>query len=289
MAFAYLARRPGNFAILATVFLGLSIINEASGADAKDARDIELWRLDCGTMDIDDIAYFSDAFVYEGQSAFITNGCYLIRNGADYLLWDAGLPRDYLGNDDPEGGWTSALSVTIAQQLETLGVAKTEIDFFAPSHFHGDHIGQAAEVDHATLLMSEADVGWLKARPPGNAKRRLAPWFDGDAPLTTFRGDHDVFGDGSVTILATPGHTPGHSSLLVRLPQTGAVLLTGDLFHFRRELAMENVSRWNTSRADTLASIKRFHAIVAALDPLVIVQHEPDDVDLLPAFPKSAR
>ena len=46
--------------------------------------------------------------------------------------------------------------------------------------------------------------------------------------MTKLEGDHDVFGDGSVTIIATPGHTPGHQSLLVRLPKTGAVVLSGD-------------------------------------------------------------
>lgn len=260
-----------------------------SNAAARDAADIEMWRLDCGQMIIDDISYFSDAFAFEGQSATIDNGCYLVRNGAQYFLWDAGLPRDYLGNTTPDQGWTSSVRITIADQLNEIGLDANDINFVGISHFHGDHIGQADEFAAATLLIGKEDADWLRSRPPGNARRRLAPWFEGDAVMEERTGDHDVFGDGTVTILATPGHTPGHGALLVRLPETGPVLISGDLFHFASEIGMRNVSRWNTSRAETLASIERFNAIIENLDPLVIVQHDPADTDKLPAFPASAK
>ena len=107
--------------------------------------------------------------------------------------------------------------------------------------------------------------------------------------MSSHDGDHDVFGDGRVVILELPGHTPGHGGLLVRLADFGPVLLSGDLYHFRREIGKRNVSRWNTSRADTLASIERFEAMVSKLQPTVVVQHEPADVKLLPLFPASAR
>ena len=260
-----------------------------SGAAAEDAPDIEMWRLDCGTMAIDDISYFSDAFYYDGQSATIDNGCYLVRNGDRYLLWDIGLPRDVLGNTTPDDGWTSSIRVTIADQLDEIGLEPSDIDFVGISHFHGDHIGQAGEFSEATLLIGKADADWLRGRPPGNARRRLAAWFEGNAVMEEVAGDHDVFGDGTVTILATPGHTPGHGSLLVRLPETGPVLISGDLFHFVSEIGMRNVSRWNTNRTETLASIERFTAIIENIDPVVIVQHDPADTDKLPAFPASAR
>lgn len=258
-----------------------------SGAAA--APDVEMWRLDCGTMVIDDISYFSDAFYYDGQSAAIDNGCYLVRNGEQYLLWDAGLPRDYLGNTTPNQGWTSSIRVTIADQLGDIGLDADDIDFIGISHFHGDHIGQASEFADATLLIGKGDAEWIRENPPGNARRRLAPWFEEGAAMEEVAGDHDVFGDGSVTILATPGHTPGHGSLLVRLPETGPVLISGDLFHFASEIGMRNVSRWNTSRTETLASIERFTAIIENIEPVVIVQHDPEDMSKLPAFPSSAR
>ena len=117
----------------------------------------------------------------------------------------------------------------------------------------------------------------------------LAHWFEEDAAVTTYTGDHDVFGDGSVTLLAMPGHTPGHSAMMVRLPKTGPVLLTGDLYHFRSEIGTQIVSNRNTSRAETLASYARLEQIVARIAPLVTVQHDPLDIDKLPAFPQSAK
>ena len=257
---------------------------------SKSTADIEMWRLDCGEMKIGDISYFSDAFAYDGQAADISNGCYLIRNSEQYLLWDAGLSTEYLGNRAPdEDGWISSVSATIESQLGRLGLNRTDIDLVSLSHYHGDHVGQAAEFAPSTLLISVADADRIRSMPQGNARRRLAPWFDGGAPMIEFAGDRDVFGDGSALILAMPGHTPGHSALLVNLPETGPVLLTGDLFHFRSEIGKRNVSRWNTSRAETLASIERFEAIRRAIDPLVIVQHEKRDVGLLPPFPESAK
>jgi glyoxylase-like metal-dependent hydrolase (beta-lactamase superfamily II) len=265
------------------------ILSFAAVQAASSAADLELWRLDCGSFEIEDLAYFSDAHLYDGRSARLSNGCYLVRNGDRYLLWDAGLPHEDLGNQAIEDGWLSSLRVTIADQLRELGLTPGDIDFVGVSHFHGDHVGQAGDFSHATLLMSRADVEWLRGRPPGNARQKLAAWFDGGAPLSAHAGDHDVFGDGTAVILALPGHTPGHGGLLIRLPGAGPVLLSGDLFHFRSEIGKRVVSRWNTSRADTLASIERFEAIAGALDPLVIVQHEAADVSRLPAFPASLR
>ena len=258
-------------------------------AAAGKAADIEMWRLDCGEMIIEDISYFSDTNAYEGQSATIANGCYLVRNGDRYLLWDMGLPQEVLGNTTAEGGWTSSIKTTIADQLNKIDLSPKDIDFVGVSHFHGDHIGQASDFPQATLLMSRADVAWIKNNPPGNARRRLSPWFDGDASVADFARDHDVFSDGAVTILALPGHTPGHSGLLVRLPKKGPVLLSGDLYHLGREVGRRTVSRWNASRADTLASIERFEGLQKTMKPTVIVQHEPGDVGKLPTFPKSAK
>ena len=268
--------------------MSLSILSY-SATSANRKGDLELWRLDCGVMIIDDISYFSDTYAYEGQSAIVSNGCYLIRNSDKYLLWDAGLPKELLGNDTSKDGWTSSVKVTIVEQLEQLGLEAEDIDFLGISHFHGDHIGQADDFALSTLLMNRADAEWIRSNPPGNARRRLSAWFEKEGAMNEFTKDHDVFGDGTTMITAMPGHTPGHSALLVRLPRFGPVFLSGDLFHFRHEIDTRNVSRWNTSRADTLASIERFAKIVEAIQPIIVVQHDPQDIDRLPAFPGSAR
>ena len=80
----------------------------------------------------------------------------------------------------------------------------------------------------------------------------------------------------------TPGHTPGHSSLLVNLPETGPVLLTGDLYHRAESRQLKRVPQFNTSEETTLASMDVFEAKAAELGARVIIQHEPADTDDLP-------
>ncbi len=99
--------------------------------------------------------------------------------------------------------------------------------------------------------------------------------------------DQDVFGDGRVTILTTKGHTPGHNSLLVKLA-TGPVILTGDLWFSLSDALRATMPDFNSGRAETLASRDRIGRIAEKLDAVIIIQHEPADIDKLPTFPKAA-
>jgi N-acyl homoserine lactone hydrolase len=92
-----------------------------------------------------------------------------------------------------------------------------------------------------------------------------------------------------VMMLYTPGHTPGHHSLLVKLPQTGNVLISGDLMHFRENYENNGVPAFNFDRAQTLASLDRTKKIAANFKATVIIQHDARDIDKLPAFPASAK
>jgi glyoxylase-like metal-dependent hydrolase (beta-lactamase superfamily II) len=117
----------------------------------------------------------------------------------------------------------------------------------------------------------------------------FANWISGGGKVEPLQGDKDVFGDGSVVVLNTPGHTPGHHSLLVRLRDTGNVLITGDLAHFHENYDSNGVPSFNTDRAQTLASLDRFKQIATNLHAMVIIQHDARDIGKLPAFPASAK
>jgi len=114
-------------------------------------------------------------------------------------------------------------------------------------------------------------------------------WISGGGTIEPLLLDKDVFGDGTVIMLNTPGHTPGHHVLLVKLPSTGNVILGGDLAHFRENYNNNVVTGFNSNRADTLASFARVKQIAANLKATVIIGHDPRDVDKLPAFPASAK
>ena len=127
-------------------------------------------------------------------------------------------------------------------------------------------------------------------RPPGDVvnSEPFTNWISGGGTIEPLLLDKDVFGDSTVIMLNTPGHTPGHHVLLVKLPRTGNVLLSGDLAHFRENYDNNVVTGFNSSRAETLASFDRVKQIAANLKATVIIQHDPRDVDKLPAFPASA-
>jgi glyoxylase-like metal-dependent hydrolase (beta-lactamase superfamily II) len=116
----------------------------------------------------------------------------------------------------------------------------------------------------------------------------LAPWLKGGASVEEVTGDKDIYGDGSVTMLSMPGHTPGSYALLVRLKEKGPVLLSGDVVHFEEQFKANGVPGFNTDRAESLASMDRMQRIAKTLKATLVVQHDANDIAKLPAFPQSA-
>lgn len=262
-----------------------------SSALAQSTPVLTLTRLDCGNEpEPMRLAGFSDTYANPDLELPLTYSCYLIRHGDDYMVWDAG---------NGLGAGTESPKASIVELLGRLQIKAEQVKYLGISHFHHDHIGQAASLPQATLLIGKGDWDLLNAEePPQRVKpdefaawRALfAPWISGASKVEPLSQDKkDVFGDGSVVMLSMPGHTPGHHALLLRLPQTGAVLLSGDLTHFRENYQTDGVPTWNSNRADTLASLDRFKEIARNLRATVIIQHDPRDIGKLPAFPDAAR
>lgn len=243
------------------------------------APQITLRRLDCGSVFVPDLDFLSDSFRFSGQSRTVAVSCYLIRDGERYFLWDTGLPLSRLGAGQTSvGGGRAVLKRAITDQLRDIGIAPEDIKLVGLSHDHSDHSGQLASFPHATLMIGAQDMDVVRGTAPAfNLDRtEFAPWTHGGAPVDEVTGDRDVFGDGRVTMLATPGHTPGHHSLLVRLP-SGPVILTGDLWHFREQKQVHGVPKINTSRAETLASMQRVEEIARNLNARIVIGHEMRD------------
>lgn len=251
---------------------------------------LSLWRLDCGEFVINDFnAFFSDTWQYKPGPKRIVDSCYLIRHGNKYMLWDAGLPGELVGNPQSSPAQSMSLSSRIVDQLARLGVRPDQVEIVGISHYHLDHLGQAADFPKAKLVIGAGDLAVLKTETGAFIQpQRLKPWLEGGAPLVEARGDVDIFHDGRVMMLAMPGHTPSHYSLLVRLA-SGPVLLSGDLYHFTEQVANRGVPPFNHDRADTLASMDRYERIAKNLGAKTIIQHEPADVAKLPTFPRAAQ
>jgi len=262
--------------------------NQAASADAPSTQSaaLSLTRLDCGHADFKDMnGFFSDRpGVYPPGPGKVTDSCYLIRHGNQNMVWDTGLPAETKNKPMNENGMVASIDRTLADQLGQLGVKPADVSVLGISHMHGDHIGQAAQFTNARLVVGKGDFDRLAGRPEDSLKG----WRGAGKQVTLATADVDVFGDGSVVALHLPGHTPDHLALLVKLA-SGPVLLTGDLYHTTIARQKRAVPGFNTSREQTLQSMDKFEKIAKDTGAKVIIQHEPNDIPLLPAFPEAAK
>ena len=252
----------------------------AAGALAQTAE-VTLTRLECGSG-FNDARRFSDTFAYNDPKIPFTFSCYVIKHGEDYMVWDTG----YLPGSNP-----NAAKVTLGEQLAQLKIKPEQVKFVGISHFHADHTGQLDTVPNATLLIGQKEWDAITAPKPmqGANVAGFKHWISGGGKVEPQPVDKDVFGDGTVVILRTPGHTPGHQSLLVRLKEKGPVILIGDAVHFHENYESDGVPGFNYDRAETIASIERIKQIQKNLKATVIIQHDPRDIDKLPKFPAAAK
>ena len=243
--------------------------------------------LDCGTLEVTDLDVFSSAGDYAGQTDTLTDTCFLINHPQGRLLWDLGLPGMLAGAGvQTVGGiFNVSLDKTLTQQLADLGLTPADIDYISLSHDHFDHIGQVDQIPGAVWIVQEDEYNDMfppegAAAPP--QPELVAMWAQ-FKPLEAKKidGDYDVFGDGAVKILEMPGHTPGHSVLLLNMPESGPVLLAGDMYHRSESRELRRVPRFNWSEPVTLDSMDRFEALADDLGAKVIIQHEPADVEPL--------
>ncbi|MGY4504532.1 N-acyl homoserine lactone hydrolase [Bradyrhizobium sp. GM24.11] len=238
---------------LALAVVALASFGETAFAQSEQSGVEKLYIMNCGEGVAGDIGRWSPG-VNEGQSMDFVDTCYLIKHKQGWFLWDTGIPDavaampNGLAPADPKAV-TWKRPNTLASQLEQVGVKPADIKAMGVSHTHPDHIGNVEMFPQAALYVQKAEYDW----PGANNEPRFKP----SHPVELLSGDKDVFGDGSLTILSTPGHTPGHQSLLVKLPKTGAVVLSGDAVHFRSNWENRRVPVNNVSKDQSLASMQK--------------------------------
>jgi glyoxylase-like metal-dependent hydrolase (beta-lactamase superfamily II) len=169
---------------------------------------------------------------------------YLIVHPRGTLLWDSGTIPDELVKP---GGTTverATVHKTLSGQLAEIGYKPGDINYLALSHYHYDHSANANQYSGSTWLVQAPErAAMFPDTPPANPiDPNVAAKFSAlkNAKTTILNGDHDVFGDGSVVIISTPGHTPGHQSLYVRLAKSGPLVLSGDLYHYPSERTLKD-------------------------------------------------
>ena len=175
---------------------------------------------------------------------------------------------------------------TLASQLQQLGIAPTDVTHVAFSHFHGDHVGNANLFTAATLYIQQPEYD--AAFGPDAAKFNFGPALYEKLrgnPTVKLNGDSDVFGDGSVVILSTPGHTPGHQCLQVRLPKRGVVVLSGDMVHFEDNWINRRVPARNFNKEQSVASMERIATLLEAEHAELWINHDKAQSARVPKAP----
>jgi glyoxylase-like metal-dependent hydrolase (beta-lactamase superfamily II) len=256
-------------------FLAVAACVAAFGSLPASAAGVaKLYVLDCGHITASDESRWTPG-MNVGVPIELTDNCYLIHHAQGWFLWDTGLADAIAAMPDGATGANGALHMkrtkTLAGQLEELGVKPPDIKGLAISHTHPDHIGNVEQFPQVMLYVQKAEYEW-----PGEGG---APRFNPNHPVTKLDGDHDVFGDGSVVIVSTPGHTPGHQSLLVRLPKTGAVVLSGDAVHFKENWDNRRVPGMNFNKDQTVASMQRIADILAKEHGQLWINHDKPQTD----------
>lgn len=259
---------------------------------AAEAPAVELYAMDCGRTTFPDVGMFADDGSMNGQSRELVVPCYLIRHPSGDLIWDTGFPDAVAAMpggrmEIPAMGATVVMSQSLASQLTQIDLTPADIEFVSFSHQHGDHTGNGNLFAASTWIVDPDERAYMFSEEArgGSAFPGYAQLESAQTRLIEGDANFDVFGDGSVTVIQAPGHTPGHTMLLVRLPNAGPVLLTGDMFHLAESRERNLVPSFNTDRAQTIASQAVVERVATETGARVIRQHVPEDFSSLPAFP----
>lgn len=227
----------------------------------------------------------------EGAGEQITPPCnaYLILRAGAWMLWDTGV-EDAV--ERAPGGKVIAHAIrglvvrTIAAQFADIGLTAADVGTVVLSHAHFDHVGNASLFRHAAWRIQRREHEAMFG--PDAAGHGYEPSLYRDierAKVELMDGDCDLFGDGSARVVSTPRHTPGHCSVLVRLPKTGPVLLSGDVAHFRANWERRRAPSMNADVEASRRSMDRVEAIVRAEKAQLWLNHDFAQTAALPHAP----
>lgn len=267
----------------------LLIAGCATTAQDQQASVERMYVIGCGENHAKDVSRWTPG-VNVGQPAVFSNHCYLVKHAKGLMLWDAGNPDRLAalpnGLTNPAGTITAFMRKPLAESLKEIGVAPADIRHFAMSHSHGDHSGNASLFAASTLYMQEREYDAVFGAEP-QKYGFISANFEKlrGAKVVKLNGDHDVFGDGSVMIKAAPGHTPGHQVLVVRLPQTGPVILSGDMVHLAYSWEKRVVPSFNFDVAQSERTIDAMKDYAAKTGARLWINHDREQSAAIPKSP----
>ena len=233
---------------------------------AKQSRTIDrLYVLNAGFAVQPDRSVYTPG-KWQGEQITLSCNAYLIRRSREWILFDTGI-EDAVAAE--AGGRVIAHSIrgivirTIRDQLADIGIAPADVGTVILSHAHFDHVGNANLFQHATWYIQRREHEAMFG--PDYEEFGYAPALYEGLKLATVElmdGDLDVFGDGSVKVISTPGHTRGHSSILVCLAKAGPIFLSADVAHYPYNMEHRCVPTMNWNSEQSRISMERVDTVV---------------------------
>jgi N-acyl homoserine lactone hydrolase len=276
--------------VAAFLMIGVAIGRKPSASVLAQAQhrapapaSLRLYVFDCGRLKIVDTSVYGFG---PGDLAAtdMPVPCFLVAHPKGTLMWDTGVLPDNLlasGGSVTQGNPGSTAMATVTKPLKTqlgdIGYAPEDITYLALSHCHWDHTANANEFARATWLVRQEERDAMFAQPTTFARCLTPQTFNALKNSKTVilkRDEYDVFADGSVIIKSAPGHTPGHQVLFLKLPKTGPVLLSGDLYHYPEERAQHRVPKTDFNRDQTAASRVTIEAFLKKTGAQLWIQHD---------------
>jgi len=180
------------------------------------------------------------------------------------------------------------ISRPLLPQLRQAGFAPADITYLGLSHYHWDHTANANAFARATWIARRVERdAMFAASPPVLTQPSTYAALKRSRTIAIGAEDHDVFGDGTVVMKLAAGHTPGHQVLFVKLPKTGPVVLSGDLYHYPEERALGRVPTFEADQQQTAVSRAAIEAFLMRTGARLWIQHDLTGTSALkkaPAF-----
>lgn len=224
----------------------------------------------------------------EGTVLIDTGTSYeLLEDPADYGPYGAGYVEEFAADEIEMSEDGKAVN-----RLAEIGYEPDDIDIVVMTHLHLDHTGDVREFPDSEFVVQqdELEYAWWPADP---IQRKL--YVEGDFgvfqsseyDVTAISGEYDVFGDGVVECIPTPGHSPGHQAVKVELEEAGTVILAADLAFTQRayEDELQPAFAWDTEHA--IRSNRMIRNLERTEDATVLLAHDREHFEEFPDPPES--
>jgi len=268
--------------LIRSIGVGLALVATASLAETQTHRapqppkSLRLYIFDCGVIHTTN----GDAYSLKKEemgSTEMSIPCILVAHPKGTLMWDNG---DIPDRAFPPGGGRATLGVVtqdkpLLPQMAAVGYAPSDITYLSMSHYHGDHVANANAFAGATWLVRKVERDRMfSSEPITRSPLENYSELKNSKTILIDKDEHDVFGDGTVVIKSTPGHTPGHNVLFLRLKKTGPVVLSGDLYHYPEERTLKRLPVAEFNKDQTAASRADLEVFLKKTGAQLWIEHD---------------